>query len=304
MAFQFPKGFTEHHEELMGICFGNSNAKPRDVEKLNDQTLDHRDLARMIHMVKVEFAASLDKEMKGLGGENAIQHQGGAGKVEKDSVPHVYDVFLMETTLEHRLERREHRLAVCFPERKKNEGGKNKLIWFNGRDVWPIDPPTHKWRVASLSGAARILEALHNPTNLTFAAMNGQHIIRSILDEDDFSSRRTSEEERDRRSSAASLSHTSPLAGLAPWALDTLTKEADIQRLQRVFNSVDDDSRRDDSDSTIDWRTKVDLVTQQLNDSQRRAVQTIADPTFREGFFVVQGPPGTGEFQSVSVYLF
>ncbi len=63
------RSFSPHHEVLMHICFGNVKPNPKRIEPLNDY-LDTNDLRRLIHMVKVEFASSLSKEM--AGSEDAV----------------------------------------------------------------------------------------------------------------------------------------------------------------------------------------------------------------------------------------
>jgi hypothetical protein len=85
----------------------------------------------------------------------------------------------METTMD----RSDLRLAVCMPTKA------NDLVWYNGLDqVWDMDPPHHKWRVASLSGTARIMAALcENPDNhpLMSAAMKRELIVDAVEEEDD-----------------------------------------------------------------------------------------------------------------------
>lgn len=163
---KFSRGFTEHHQRLVDICIGR--IKPpclNQIQPLNLEQLDYNDLNMLKKMVEVEFAASLEKEMKGT--EDAA-----AGE------PHAYDVFLMETTID----RRDLRLAVCMPT-------KNDLVWYNGLDqLWGMEPPQHKWRVASLSGTARIMAALYeNPDNhpLMSAAMKRELIVQAVDDDDD-----------------------------------------------------------------------------------------------------------------------
>lgn len=35
-----------------------------------------------------------------------------------------------------------------------------------------------------------------------------------------------------------------------------------------------------------------DIYTAELNKSQKKAVATVSNPSFKEGFFLVHGPPG------------
>ncbi|KAL7557642.1 hypothetical protein ACA910_001246 [Epithemia clementina (nom. ined.)] len=122
------------------------------------------DLFMLRKMVQLEFLASLEKNRDGT--EEA------SGKEE----PHPFDVFLMETTLA----RLDMGLAVCMP----NKSG--SLLWYNGlTEMWKMDPPTHKWRIASLSGPARILEALsQNPDEhpLMQAAMERELLVEAETD--------------------------------------------------------------------------------------------------------------------------
>ena len=128
---KFTRGFTEHHQRLIDICIGRIKP-PRldDIQPLNLEHLDYDDLNMMKMMVEVEFAASLEKEMKGP--EDATAD----GKKQE---PHAYDVFLMETTIDTS----DFRLAVCVPLRT------NDLVWYNGLDqIWGMEQSQHKWRVA------------------------------------------------------------------------------------------------------------------------------------------------------------
>jgi tetratricopeptide (TPR) repeat protein len=168
-AFQGIKGkyltqsFSPHHEILMHICFGNVKPDPTRIEPLNDY-LDTNDLRRLTHMVKVEFASSLSQEM--AGSEDA------AAKTD----PKPFDVFLMETTLD----RPKQHIAVCLPIKSK----RRELAWYNGgKELMPLNVFTHKWRVASLSGAARVLEALAAPTTrLTQMAMQRTTLVEAVED--------------------------------------------------------------------------------------------------------------------------
>ena len=268
--FKFPKSFTTHHQELLDICFGIYSPDPGQVEQLSSERLKLQDLDHMIHMVKVEFASSLEKEMKGPGGEDVTL---ALGSETLNQEPCPYDVFLMETTLE----RRENRLAVCIPR-------KDDLVWFNGDRAWPLDPPTHKWRVASLSGPARVLQALHNPTELTLMAMKAEAVISACDESQDWLDFKATIENEGKApevkypwysprailSSVAAAMDGSPEPGLKS------------KILQEVVKSCTE-------------KSDIDGITQSMNGSQSRAIRTVTDPSFKEGFFVTQGPPGTGK---------
>ena len=138
----FTRGFTEYHELLLNICLGF--VRPPPVQRRLNKILDKNDLGLLKGMVQIEFLSGLEKNRSGT--EEA------SGKEE----PHPYDVFLMETTLS----RQDMGVAVCMPTKS------GKTLWYNGRtEIWSLDsPPFPKWRIASLSGPARILAALsENP---------------------------------------------------------------------------------------------------------------------------------------------
>ena len=160
---RFPRGFTQNHQLLLDICLGMTRPDPGKLRGLN-RVLEKEDLVLLQEMVKVEFLASLEKNRAGT--EEA------SGKEE----PHPYDVFLMETSLS----RLDMGLAVCMPRKP------DSLIWYNGlTETWNMDPPTHKWRIASLSGPARILEALSKRPEdhpLMHAAMKRELLVDAELD--------------------------------------------------------------------------------------------------------------------------
>lgn len=214
---QLPRSFTLYHESLLDICFGNDSLDVHGVQHLNEY-LESIDMVRMAHMVKVEFAESMRKEMKG-GDETVIKAK---------PPPYPYDVFLMETTLE---QPKKH-LAVCLPTRAR------ELAWYNGGDkLYHLDDFTPKWRVASLSGSSRLLEALGaHPTDLTRMAMK-----RTVI--------------------------------------ENVATETDLLCLERDWSEI--------------------LIG--MNESQKKAIATAVCPRFDEGFFAIQGPPGTG--QSLLLFL-
>jgi hypothetical protein len=204
---QLVPSFSVHHARLVAICF-DPQAVPSlsTVQELSVDRLEPIDLQRLSHMVQVEFAASLAKEK--TGDDNTT--------IAKIPEPNPYDVFLMTTTME---QPKTH-IAVCLPTRRNGP-----LMWYNGSDeLIPLPWLERKWKIGSLSGVARVLEALSSPaTTLTKWAMD-----RSMLAE--------------------------------PVPLDQVDPS----------------------------------MTRHLNDSQRRAVATVASPTFTEGFLAIQGPPGCG----------
>jgi len=159
-----PESFSDHHVILIKICFGLLKPDPSALKPVSDERcLEHSDLQRYYSMVLVEFAASLDKEMKG------------SDETQPKVDPNPYDVFLLETTLDHPTKH----IAVCVPVR-----GRRELAWYNGgTELIPVGDLSPKWRVASLSGPARVLAALSDPpTDLTEMSMGRAMIVDIVED--------------------------------------------------------------------------------------------------------------------------
>ena len=133
----------------------------------------------MMAMAEMEFLESLDKELNDPEEKNA-----------SDPVP--FDIFLMEPSLFRHNNDLRKQLALCVPTRKKTGEQTKKMMWYDGRGkVWDLKPQTHRRKVASLSGMARILEALmHPPTPLMKFAMTREMIVDSsvmpMVDDDAF----------------------------------------------------------------------------------------------------------------------
>lgn len=150
-----PLSFSDEHVILLQICFGDRTPSNSAVEPLSEEELTYVDLRRLYHMVQVEFEASFRKEMKGGDETTTVTPK-----------PKPYDVFLIETTGDN--------IAVCLPLRKEQ-----KLCWYNGKtELIDLDRFTPKWRIASLSGTARILQALAAPkSSLSNASMQRNLLI-------------------------------------------------------------------------------------------------------------------------------
>jgi hypothetical protein len=135
---QFLMSVSSLHYLLLDVCLGFVPV-PRTCDALSKESLTASNLGKLHAMVQIEVMAGLAKD-----------RQGTEDSTRAPADPHPFDVFLMNTTLE----RNESSLAVCLPI-------KDDLVWYDGMlNVWPLDGFSHKWRVASLSGAARVLEAL------------------------------------------------------------------------------------------------------------------------------------------------
>lgn len=209
--YQIARSFTFSHQCLVDIAFGRS--KPEMTQKMKDidfSCLDSQDIQSLANMVQVEFATSLQKEIDSPADDNK-------------SEPRVFDIFLMEQSLD----RKNSRLAVCLPVRVKKE---SMLVWHDAEgNFWPLQPRSHVRRVSSLSGVVRILGSLSvsPPPRLMLDAMKRENLI-DVVDMDHI--------------------------------------ELD------VIANLDE-----------------------MNESQKVAVATVAGKDFKEGFFVIQGPPGCGK---------
>jgi AAA domain len=169
----------------------------------------------MIYMVKVEFLSSLRKEMTG------------SDDSQQNPEPHPYDVFLMETTVDHP----KRHLAICLPVR-----GSRVFLWYNGGSMlYDLKLFRCKRKIASLSGPSRVLASLSE--------------------------------------SASSLTELSMCRSMIQDPIDNFDEVINCLGVSDVVLSRIKD----------------------LNDSQRQAVATVANPAFKHGFFAVQGPPGCGK---------
>jgi hypothetical protein len=142
-----PRSFSGEHLRLMLICFGNVKPDAREVHSLNDH-LDSIDMDRLYHMVQVEFAASLAKEKKGSDTTVVIGD---------DYNP--YDVYLVHATMDQSSKAGGQNVAIVLPRRNRKE-----FAWYNGgNELLELDQLRPKWKIASLSGPSRVLEALNTP---------------------------------------------------------------------------------------------------------------------------------------------
>ena len=172
--FNVSRGFSKFHGTLLDIClFESCRPNPEKVTPITGPNLTSDDLAALAKMILVEFAASLDKEL------NTVSNEEESYAV---TTPHAYDVFLMTMTLS----RRTSRLAVCIPM-KGSKVLKGSLEWWDGCDnFWPLNSDTHLRRVASLSGSARVLQALSqartSKDSLTGWAMRREMLVDIVDD--------------------------------------------------------------------------------------------------------------------------
>lgn len=130
-------------EGLVDIIFGRTTMPSCiGLDDIDWRYLRRKDLQTMAEMVKVEFITSFHKGVK----------ESKSKRGDFDS-PHIYDVF----TTQPRLQRSNIDLAVNLPVNTLN----NLLMWRDKHNnTFPLDPPFHKYRVANLAGAVRIIESL------------------------------------------------------------------------------------------------------------------------------------------------
>lgn len=143
---------SHHHRRLMALCFGIVKPRRLKSSKMNDVlTLD--DLGLLSLMVEREVLAGLKKDLN-RPGPSAEQRS----KSPTGQDPHPYDLCLMKKLPE---ERGKHILAVSVPVKRKGKNGDRELMWYDGTTTfWKLEERQCKWRVASLSGAERILRSL------------------------------------------------------------------------------------------------------------------------------------------------
>jgi tetratricopeptide (TPR) repeat protein len=138
------RGFSFFHGCLFDLCLGTAYVDPEKLKTLENggTVLTREDLSSLAQMVKVEFVASMQKELKG-------------SETSDQAKPHPYDVFLMKTTLGGI----SSRIAVCVPY-------KRELLWWNGMAglgaLWKLDSESHLRKIANLAGPARVLQSLHD----------------------------------------------------------------------------------------------------------------------------------------------
>lgn len=206
-------------ESLIRIVFGHDPAPRVDsVPDINWAYINESDLLALRQCVLVEFYEGFKRDLQ----EKAKT------KTVKYDMPHIFDVF----TMEPRLDSDNVTLAVCM---RNNEAG-GLLMWRGKYDPdprYPLTPPFHKHRVASLSGPCRVLENLAvipSPDTLMGRALR-----------------------RD---------------------CDSFTTAVEM--------------------SDVHIKCIPPNISALLNPCQKRAVATVLSSKYQHGFFLVQGPPGTG----------
>jgi hypothetical protein len=134
---------SPHHQTLLAIVFGMVHLREvRDTESIPLKNVDEATLELMTDLVKIEFNASLQKEINNV-------EEG-----TKESVPNPYDVFVVEPTFRNN----NIHIAVAVPIRTEDI---SFLQWYdvNG-NLWDLDDLVATRKVSSLSGTVRILDNL------------------------------------------------------------------------------------------------------------------------------------------------
>ena len=132
------------HQALLDIVFGRVDPRREyDIESLPLENVNTYTLMVMERLVKIEFNASLQKELENVD-ESAQLTQANP-----------FDVYLVEPTFRNK----NIHIAVAVPV------SKNVLAWYDENDVlWDIRELVATRKVSSLSGTARVLENLTSPT--------------------------------------------------------------------------------------------------------------------------------------------
>ena len=213
-----------YHNDLLEIVFGR--AHPGEVEEdeyLPLELADYSTLDLMTRLVKIEFYASLQKEISNNENQTMIPPE-----------PKPFDVFLVEPSFRNK----NISIAVSIPVKVKGRRDP-VLTWYDENEtLWEIVELRRTRKIASLSGTARVLE------NLATYFVEISPMMKAAMER----------------------TNIFDASALAP-------------------SSNDSNGGRN------------------LNQSQMKAVTTMKSNAFQNGFFVVQGPPGTGRFITKRYFL-
>jgi hypothetical protein len=163
-AHPVSQGFSKFHAMLLDICFGLYHPDEDQIEPVSADFLSRHDLEKLAYMTLVEFAASVKKERSGAREESHVETK-----------PKPYDVFVMTTSFGSQAAN----ISVVLPMK----GG--QLLWWNGQAGFAsLDSGHHMYRIASLSGTARVLECLYRamqeapiPGSLSGCAMRRELLV-------------------------------------------------------------------------------------------------------------------------------
>lgn len=285
-AHPVSQGFSKFHAMLLDICFGLYHPDEDQIEPVSADFLSRHDLEKLAYMTLVEFAASVKKERSGAREESHVETK-----------PKPYDVFVMTTSFGSQAAN----ISVVLPMK----GG--QLLWWNGQAGFAsLDSGHHMYRIASLSGTARVLECLYRamqeapiPGSLSGCAMRRELLV----DIDNNSSPGNPPE-----SSATNINQPNPCLQ-TPWQHRELLVGIDNDSAPNIpskssfmksFNQSLFGSARP---SVVSARPSVGSATPSvgsshplvdpsilnpLNESQQQAVLTAASTKFQDGFFAIK----------------
>ena len=285
-AHPVSQGFSKFHAMLLDICFGLYHPDKDQIEPVSADFLSRHDLEKLAYMTLVEFAASVKKERSGAREESHVETK-----------PKPYDVFVMTTSFGSQAAN----ISVVLPMK----GG--QLLWWNGQAGFAsLDSGHHMYRIASLSGTARVLECLYRamqeapiPGSLSGCAMRRELLV----DIDNNSSPGNPPE-----SSATNINQPNPCLQ-TPWQHRELLIGIDNDSAPNIpskssfmksFNQSLFGSARA---SVVSARPSVGSATPSvgcshplvdpsilnpLNESQQQAVLTAASTKFQDGFFAIK----------------
>jgi hypothetical protein len=285
-AHPVSQGFSKFHAMLLDICFGLYHPDEDQIEPVSADFLSRHDLEKLAYMTLVEFAASVKKERSGAREESHVETK-----------PKPYDVFVMTTSFGSQAAN----ISVVLPMK----GG--QLLWWNGQAGFAsLDSGHHMYRIASLSGTARVLECLYRamqeapiPGSLSGCAMRRELLV----DIDNNSSPGNPPE-----SSATNINQPNPCLQ-TPWQHRELLVGIDNDSAPNIpskssfmksFNQSLFGSARA---SVVSARPSVGSATPSvgcshplvdpsilnpLNESQQQAVLTAASTKFQDGFFAIK----------------
>jgi hypothetical protein len=138
-------------ESLIQLVFGHEPRPRYDLDMINWKCVDEYSIELIKQCVLVEFCEGFEKD-----------YRSAREKTRRDKIdsPHIFDVF----TMEPQLTSYNTTLAVCV----RNEPAGGLLMWrdqYKPHSYHPMNPPFHKFRIASLSGPSRVLENLFIPSH-------------------------------------------------------------------------------------------------------------------------------------------
>lgn len=279
------QGFSKFHAILLDICFGLYHPDKDRIEPVSADFLSCHDLEKLAYMTLVEFAASVKKERSGAREESHVKTK-----------PKPYDVFVMKTSFGSQAAN----VSVVLPMK----GG--QLLWWNGQAGFAsLDSDQHMYRIASLSGTARVLECLYRAMEEAPGSLSGCARRRELLVGIDNNSSPGNPPE----SSATNIIQPNPCLH-TPWQRrellvgidnDSAPNDPPKSSFMKFFNHSLFGSARP---SVVSVRPSVGSATPSvgnshplvdpsilnpLNESQQQAVLTAASTKFQDGFFAIQG---------------